>query len=236
VNLPYRSPHDAARALGRLLRDDTSESSSDGSDIDAQRELLLRTVRVLGSPRPRKTHTLAWALATAAALCVVGFGWHRLASNALTFAVGGSARAFGSTLAAEAAREEPVQFSDGSTFALEPGAHLRVESATATGSRLSLIDGKTVAHVVHRPKSSWALTAGPFEVQVTGTRFCASWDPTLQRLSVELYDGSVQVVGGSLRGPIAVHTGQRFEAGPGDGNWLLTALSAPTGTALRITR
>jgi transmembrane sensor len=217
VKLAYRSPHDAARALGKLLREDTSEPSSDGRDIDAQRELLLRTVRVLGSPRARKTHRLAWALAAAAALCALGFGWHRLAGNALTFAVGGTTRAFGSTLVAEAERAEPVQFSDGSTFELEPGAHLRVESATATGSRLSLIDGKTVAHVVHRPKSSWALTAGPFEVQVTGTRFGASWDPARQRLSVELYDGAVQVVGGSLRGPIAVHTGQRLEAGPGDG-------------------
>jgi hypothetical protein len=48
-------------------------------------------------------------------------------------------------------------------------------------------------------------------------------------LSVELYEGSVQVAGGEFAQPISVRAGQRLEAGRGPGDWLLTSLDGPAG-------
>jgi hypothetical protein len=105
-----------------------------------------------------------------------------------------------------------------------------VESSSAAGARLTLVDGRTIAHVVHRSRAIWTVAAGPFEVEITGTRFGAHWDAIRERLSVELYEGSVQVVGGALAAPIPVRAGQRLEAGEGPGNWLLTSLDGPANT------
>jgi hypothetical protein len=230
---PYSSGEGAATALGRLLREAGHGEAEPGTD--AQLERLLRAVYVLPSVRSSKPGWAKWALAALLMLGVLGVEWQRHANSALTFAADGVA--FGSrTIAADAGRAVDLHFSDGSAFDVEPGARLRVESSSASGAHLALIDGKTVAHVVHRAKSSWSVTAGPFEVQVTGTHFGASWDAAHERLSVELYEGSVQVVGGAFTAPVTVRAGQRLEASTGSGNWLLTSLEGPGSASVVLPR
>jgi ferric-dicitrate binding protein FerR (iron transport regulator) len=225
---PLRSDESAAGELGRLLYEGDDRRLEPGADSELDRLLAAaRGSRMKRAPRQARR---VWVLA-AAALAVVGlagtFEWHRRENKALTFVTNGVRRDGPSAIAAESEHAVDVEFSDGSVFDLEPAGRLRVDSSSATGARLTLLRGKTIAHVVHRSQSSWSVRAGPFEVQVTGTRFGASWDTTNERLSVELYEGSVQVVGGGLTVPISVRAGQRLEAGNGAGNWLLTSLEGP---------
>jgi ferric-dicitrate binding protein FerR (iron transport regulator) len=222
-----------ARAVGKALHEDGRKARQ---QPDADRELgrLLRTVRTIGPAPSTKRFPRVWALVaaatltvTAAAVILVLVGVHPRAPSALTFTVDDLAPANGGAIATNPDHASEVLFSDGSTFDVDPGAHLRVESSSAAGAHLALLDGKVVAHVVHRATSSWGVWAGPFEVQVIGTRFSATWDRVRSRLVVELYEGGVQVVGGTLGQSVTVLAGQRFEAGTGPGDWMVTALKAP---------
>ncbi len=219
----------AASSLGRLLRE--GGKSTGARDSDPELERLLRTVHASPNPHAPRRKWAPWAFAAAVLVGVVAFEWRKRDGSALTFEADGVAESTHAAIAADAGHVVDLHFSDGSAFDVEPGTLVRVESSSSSGARLSLLEGKTVAHVVHRAKSSWSVTAGPFEVQITGTRFGASWDAAKRRLSVELYEGSVQVVGGSFVAPIAVRAGQRLEAGTGSDNWLLTSLDGPNGAS-----
>jgi hypothetical protein len=219
-----------AGALGRLLH---GGAERDAPVADAELDRLLRTVALASSRRVPRRGFRGWPLVAAAVVVlglIGGFEWRKREGSTLTFSADGVRRDGPAAIAADAARAVHVEFSDGSAFDVEPSAKLRVDSSSTTGARLTLVDGRTTAHVVHRTSSSWSIAAGPFVVQVTGTRFGASWDATNQRLSVELYEGSVQVLGGALTAPISVRAGQRLEAGKGSGNWLLTSLEGPEST------
>jgi transmembrane sensor len=222
------SEEQAAGALGRLLRE--SGEARVRSDADSELERLLRTADGNSPGRARAPAWRTWLLVAAVAVLVGSFGsfeWQRREGAALTFSTNGVARRGPVAIAADSERAVDLEFSDGTVFNVEPAARLRVESSSANGARLTLVAGKTIAHVVHRSRASWSVAAGPFEVRVTGTRFGARWDATHERLSVDLYEGSVQVVGGALTTPISVRAGQRLEAGRGTGDWLLTSLEGP---------
>lgn len=229
----FESEEAAANALGRLLRDAGRHDSM--PDADAGLERLLTTAAENSSQRTARRGWFGWALVAAAvAVIFVGtFAWYRHDTSALTFSVNGKPGLGRGAIATSSEHAVDVAFSDGTIFNVEPAARLRVDSSSANGAHLTLVEGKTIAHVVHRSKASWVVTAGPFDVQVTGTRFGATWSAANQRLSVELYEGSVQVVGGALSAPVAVRAGQRLEAGRGPGNWLLTSLDGPTTTLPR---
>jgi hypothetical protein len=230
----YHSPEEAARALGQLLRDEALAVSVAPAESARERERLLEALSVMDSRAPVWSRWRRWLTMAAAAAIVfgiAGLAWHRASTAALAFSVDGAPTADGVTIAAGPDRSKRVRFSDGSTFEVRPGAHLRVEVSSASGSRLALLDGAAHVHVVHREQAAWALNAGPFEIHVIGTRFEAGWDPAQNRLSVQLYEGAVQVVGGPLHAPVRVHAGQRFEAGVGSDNWLLTSLNGPSSSA-----
>jgi ferric-dicitrate binding protein FerR (iron transport regulator) len=217
----------AASALGRLLH--AGDEHRTETETSSELGRLLETVREMPAQRARPTGSIVALVAAVLMLtfAVVGFEWHRRANTGLTFAADGVPGRERVAIAAGLERAVDLAFSDGSVFDVEPAARLRVESSSAAGARLTLVEGKTVAHVVHRAQSRWSVSAGPFEVRVTGTRFGATWDAKRERLSVELYEGSVQVEGGGLTAPLAVRAGQRLEAGKGSGDWLLTSLGGP---------
>jgi hypothetical protein len=226
----YRSPEEAARALGALLRSDSPMGSDTPAEPDRERERLLGALSVLDSRASKWPRLAPWLLAAAVALGIGigGVEWARWRKAPLTFSVDGVPQVIGATIGAGPERPKNVRFSDGSSLEVKPGAHLRVEASSASGSRVALVDGRANVHVIHREQTTWTVDAGPFEIHVTGTRFDADWDPVRARLSVELHAGSLQVVGGPLQAPVRMHAGQRLEAGLGADNWLLTSLSAPS--------
>jgi len=229
MNSRLESQEPAAHALGRLLHESGERVPRSGADPELDR--LLDAVAERSSAYAPRRGARKWTLVVAAAAVVclaVGLEWHRRENAALTFSANGVPGHVPGAVAANSERPVDLEFSDGSVFNVESTAKIRVESSSPNGAHVTLVEGRTIAHVVHRSKTSWSVTAGPFEVQVTGTRFGASWDVAKERLSVELYDGSVQVVGGGLAAPIAVRAGQRLEAEKGAGNWLLTSLAGPS--------
>lgn len=229
----YRSPEEAARSLGQLLRSEALAASVAPAESIRERERLLRALSAIDSRAAVWSRWRRWLTVAAAAIVlgIAGLEWHRSSMAPLAFSVDGAPTADGATIGAGPERSKRVRFSDGSTFEVRPGAHLRVEASSARGSRLALLDGEANVHVVHREQAGWVLNAGPFEIHVIGTRFDAGWDPVKSRLSVQLYEGAVQVVGGRLHAPVRVHAGQRLEAGVGSDNWLLSSLKGPSSSA-----
>ena len=106
-----------------------------------------------------------------------------------------------------------VVFSDGTSVVLEARSSLHIRPATfARGAELSLDDGDAKLAVVHRPGAHWAVLAGPFRVEVTGTRFRVRWSKAQQVLDVAVTEGEVHVSGGTLSKAAILRSGQSLHA------------------------
>jgi hypothetical protein len=107
-----------------------------------------------------------------------------------------------------------VSFADGSKVELETGARLRVRPAAfARGAELALEDGNANLSIVHRPGARWAVVAGPYRVEVTGTRFTVRWSRQQQSFRLAMLDGEVWVSGGALARSRILRAGQSLQLG-----------------------
>jgi FecR protein len=121
--------------------------------------------------------------------------------------------------------ETRVRFAEGTSIALEPGARLRIPARTTVGAQLALDRGRASFVVAHRPGALWRVMAGPFVVEVIGTRFGLDWSSTAERLTLELEAGAV-VVHGDVAGPgIAVRSGERLVASVRDGRVTVASMN-----------
>lgn len=91
-----------------------------------------------------------------------------------------------------------MQFSDGTVFRLAKDTSTQVKRVDAHGAEIELTKGEITADVRTEPGARWELRAGPYAVQVTGTRFTMAWDPPAHRLTVVMHEGSVVVRGPHL--------------------------------------
>ncbi len=103
-----------------------------------------------------------------------------------------------------------VAFSDGSRIDVAPGGLGAVESTSFRGAVFRLDDGTLEANVVHRPFARWAVKAGPFTVEVKGTRFAVAWSRVERRFVLTLHEGAVEVRGDLLREGQTVRPGERL--------------------------
>ena len=109
-----------------------------------------------------------------------------------------------------------VAFDDGTRIDLEPSSRMRIKPlAFARGAELFLDDGQVKLAVVHRPNARWAVVAGPFRVQVTGTRFSVGWSNRSGRLRIVMADGEVRVSGGPVQADTRLRAGQALVAEAG---------------------
>ncbi|MDX2019281.1 MAG: FecR domain-containing protein [Deltaproteobacteria bacterium] len=161
---------------------------------------------VMHNPLPKRRVPLWTAalvpLAAAAAWLVLVRG-----ERAQTFQVGPVTGAVGVMLAADD-KPLPVQFADGSTVILSAGSRGKVAELVSKGADVVLTQGSLEAHVVHAEHTRWVFHAGSFAIEVTGTRFRASWDPTRGAFEVAMKEGSVRVTGGDLGEPVRLTAGQ----------------------------
>ena len=162
--------------------------------------------------RPLLPYFAVAGLAGAAAFAVA-FLVLRTGHKDLHFEVAGRAGQAGASVTAAAGTPLPLQFSDGSKLVFEPGAQARVSRLTDNGAELLLEAGRLVADVRHTGEAHWSISAGPFKVIVTGTRFAAEWVPPTRKLSVEMFEGSVLVEGPSLGAGLALRAGETLEVG-----------------------
>jgi hypothetical protein len=155
------------------------------------------------SVRPRvRRFRAAWAavaLAASVALAVAGIARYR-ANAPIGFDTGSdhAAGQVGALLASPEAETLPLVFSDGTSVSMGAATRARVTQTTARGATVELEEGSLSVAVVHRPLAHWHVTAGPFTVLVTGTKFDVRWNKAVSALAVDLHEGSVTVLGPSL--------------------------------------
>jgi ferric-dicitrate binding protein FerR (iron transport regulator) len=86
-----------------------------------------------------------------------------------------------------------IRFSDGSRIDLDGETRGRIAAA-----RFVLERGAANLDVIHRDGRRWAVEAGPFRVEVTGTRFRVAWSPEQQHFRVAMQQGAVAVSGPAI--------------------------------------
>lgn len=130
----------------------------------------------------------------------------------LSFTIDGVPAEAGRWVAAPADGEVRLAFSDGSTLALQPAGRARIAALRETGADVALEDGTLSVRVVHRERTSWRISAGPFDVHVIGTSFDASWSSAEESLTIDMSEGRVEVTGACLDGarPIEGHESLRL--------------------------
>jgi hypothetical protein len=116
----------------------------------------------------------------------------------------------GGYLAQSGAVGVKVIFSEGSTFALTPGARGRLRSVARDGAHLAVEHGTASLEITQSRTHRWLVEAGPFLVTVKGTVFTVSWDPASERFELRLRHGRVVVSGPVVNGGIALEAGQRL--------------------------
>jgi hypothetical protein len=189
--------------LGRRVAAAQARVGAEGTSPEA----LLRSLAA--RRRSARRAVAAAALLTGALVVGAGIG---LRPRPLRFALpSGHEGQPGEWIAAESGAPLAVTFSDGSRLALDPAARARVAAVEPKGARLVLERGSVEARIVHREGTRWELDAGPFLVQVTGTRFRLSWQPEAERLALMIDEGSVRVTGPLLEAGRAVGAGEALE-------------------------
>ncbi|MBX3200102.1 MAG: FecR domain-containing protein [Labilithrix sp.] len=171
------------------------------------------------------------ALAVAAGALLFLRGPRSPERTVLSFTVGDGAGELGAPIAPSTSAV-PLRFSDGSEIDLHAASTIRVASTTTSGAEVVLERGTIRTHVVPRAGNRWTIAAGPYRVQVKGTRFDTEWDPATQRLRVTMQEGRVLVTGGCLDGarelgagdvsemscPVTAATPREAPPPDGDGN------------------
>jgi transmembrane sensor len=170
--------------------------------------------------RRAETRARAWwplpAVAIAIAV-VVAMVW-RSGSGALTFEHGpaGDRGVVGAWLAAPAERDETLRFSDGSEIDLHPRTRARVAALESDAVSVVLEAGSGMARIESGASRRWHVHAGPYRVEVTGTRFAFAWDPASEAFDLQLEEGTVLVTGPGLDGEESVRAGERLHVAPGE--------------------
>lgn len=87
----------------------------------------------------------------------------------------------------------PVHFSDGSQLVLTASTRATVRELSRQETHIDLEGGRAQFSVIHRAETRWTISAGPYQVRVTGTKFALEWSPAGDRFALELAEGSVLV-------------------------------------------
>lgn len=199
--------------LGSSVRELLAVEGSASREIrEARAEFLEQIVARNAAPSRgrRRWHVLLLG-AGVGALALGGWAWAR---GPITFQVGtaGMAGRAGDLVEAAEGAEAPLRFSDGSSLTLREGGRLRVLATEAKGARILVEDGVVEARVA-KPRlggKRWRFEAGPFSVEVTGTRFELSYRAVDQGFALATLEGQVVVSGACLNGPTPVNAGSRL--------------------------
>lgn len=204
-------------AVQELMKEVASAQKSELRRLDIESEVkhLVAARMVEGTARSRvESRTWRWislgtAATAAAAVLLVAVSLHR--TPFLTFIVDsspGHLSQSGDMLAPPAGQAMAAVFSDGSRVVVGDRSNARIDAVDADGATVILDDGHLEASIVHRPHTRWVVRAGDYKIRVTGTRFSAAWNRREHALTVQLFEGSVEVTG-----PGMAASGARVRAG-----------------------
>ncbi|HEY2899540.1 MAG TPA: FecR domain-containing protein, partial [Polyangia bacterium] len=111
------------------------------------------------------------------------------------------------------------------------GSRAVVVATDKNGARVRLEDGGAHFSVVHRPRARWAVDAGPFTVQVTGTTFDVRWSGSDDLFEVHLLSGSVAVHGPLTGDGVTLRAGEKLQARVNQGVLRVERMAAPSADA-----
>ena len=202
-------PLTALKALGSKTADGLEAFAPErAAAIERAREGLLReSPAPVAPPTSRSPRVRFAAVGLPAALVLSLLFVPFRAKPALNFRVDAHE---GSVNDQIAALRTPVRlsFSDGTLLTLASSTRAHVVTLSQRGAQLALENGSIEANVVHTGTSAWSLSAGPFSVRVTGTKFSLSWDPDHERFSIRVTQGSVAVSGSVVGAERPVRAGE----------------------------
>lgn len=181
----------------------------------AERAAAHRERTSLRGPRHFKV-ALAALVCCVATLAVALVLVHRrtLADETLSFTIGEPPRAgvLHEWIASARTAPVPLRFSDGSKVLLEPDSRGRVTRLRPLGADLVVESGRIQVAIVPRKGTDFRVRVGPFDVEVKGTRFTASWNVATEQFELDLEAGRVLVRGCGLDEGVIVVAGRRLEA------------------------
>ena len=188
----------------------------DGDQHEHGKQQLLAALR----ERKRNTsrHRPRWLLAAAALIVAAGaagLAWKRHGTARIAYEVSGGLVSDSGYVRSTGASGARLIFTDGTRIDLQDGARARIASADAQGARIAIENGRAALNVARAPSGRWLVDAGPFVIQVTGTRFDVDWSSYDDTLSVELHEGSLMVSGPPAPAGVLLRAGQRLTAHEG---------------------
>ncbi len=213
--------------LGRVVSLANEDTLSFRDDLAAVRGRLLAPA----VPR-RRVPRVAWGLAaTAAAAVLLAALWPRTPDAPLQLRANGVAAVAGHWLAAEQA--QALAFSDGSSVRSQAGTRVRVSALRSKGADVELTEGRVHVHVVPQEGNDWHVHAGPYDVQVLGTRFDVAWSAKDARFELALRRGHVRIEG-PVVGVRELRAGQRLTVDTRRQKVVQEPLRDPAGTAQQV--
>jgi len=199
------------RALDRALGDGPPPAS-----LGVQRANLIAAAHRLERRKVRPRWGLAVAFATMVAVGG-GFFAYRKSAEPVVLRANWNGREVreNAELSVPVATTKPLEFSDGSRVVFEESSRAKLSRLGPKRAALRLDRGRFVASIVHHPDMTWGIDAGPYTVEVVGTKFSVDWRGDSPSLAVEVTEGVVRVTGGDL-GPngATLRAGQKLERNP----------------------
>jgi hypothetical protein len=169
--------------------------------------------RLLGDHSSRGTLLRFWpAVAVSVILLACVGGWLG-ARRTLGYSLEGCSFTSNGSLTATASQGGTIAFEDGSRVLLAQKAQVQLRTLRfKRGVEIDLRDGEASLSVAHRMGTHWAIFAGAFRVDVTGTRFAVNWSESSGRFRLAMIEGEVRVSGGVITGATMLHAGQSLTA------------------------
>lgn len=154
-----------------------------------------------------------WPALAMFAVAILCAGGYLVARRPLGYRVVDCALAADGVFATTAMRAGSIAFDDGSRMSVEKDARFSLGMLPfGHGADVRLEEGDAHLAVAHRPGARWSVHAGPFRIDVTGTRFGVRWSRQLGRFQVTMLEGEVLVAGGALPQSTHLHAGQTLNA------------------------
>ncbi|MDX2020070.1 MAG: FecR domain-containing protein [Deltaproteobacteria bacterium] len=199
---------ESLKQLGGAVNDAMARAVPSEEAARAGRAAFLRQVH-----RPVRRSPAFVLVGAAATVVVLALAWMplRRARTTVGFVAGEVPGEVGALLETQA-RPLPLRFDEGSRIELDPRSQLRVAEFGKTKARVQLHRGHAALAIQKGKGRAWAVEAGPFAVNVTGTRFSVDWQPEQQRMEVVLVEGSVTVTGTCLKDARKMVAPQRLVA------------------------
>src|SRR6185295_16081579 len=132
---------------------------------------------------------LAFAFAAVLAVAVGGFVWaerRHTEPTVLRALWNGHEVRENAELSVPTSTTKPLEFSDGSRVVFDASSRAKLSRLGPKRALLRLDEGRFVASIVHHPDMTWGIDAGPYSVEVVGTKFSVGWrgEPSTLRVDV----------------------------------------------------